>query len=180
MSTQIAVLGGGCFWCLEPAFLDLQGVVAVESGYAGGHVQHPTYEEVCSGGTGHAEVVRVEFDAQQLSYRDILEAFFGLHDPTTPDRQGNDVGPQYRSVIFTTSAAQQQEALSMIERLTRDRVFDDPIVTEVTALPNYFAAESYHQRYYQHHPQQGYCAVIIAPKLAKFRKRFAQRLKPAR
>ena len=175
--SQVTVLGGGCFWCLEPAFLDLEGVLAVESGYAGGDVDRPTYHEVCGGDTGHAEVVRVEFDPDRISYRNLLEVFFAIHDPTTLNRQGNDVGTQYRSVIFTMSEEQAREAREVIGELERAKVFGRPIVTEVLPLPNYFTAEAYHQRYYEHNPSQGYCAVIIAPKLAKFRKRFASKLR---
>lgn len=177
MNTQVAVLGGGCFWCVEAVFNDLKGVLKAESGYAGGHVMNPSYEQVCDGRTGHAEVVRVEFDADQLSFRDVLGVFFSIHDPTTQDRQGNDVGPQYRSAIFFTSDEQAREAREFIAGLTREKVFRDPIVTEVTALSNYSAAEAYHQRYFEQHPGQGYCAVIIAPKMAKFRKQHASRLK---
>ena len=177
MNRQVAVLGGGCFWCVEAVFNDLKGVLKAESGYAGGHVTNPTYEEVCNGRTGHAEVVSVEFDADQLSFRDVLGVFFSIHDPTTPDRQGNDVGPQYRSVIFHTSDEQAREAREFIAALDREKVFRDPIVTEVTALSNYSTAEAYHQRYFAQHPGQGYCAVVIAPKMAKFRKQYAARLK---
>ena len=177
MNTQVAVLGGGCFWCVEAVFNDLKGVLKAESGYAGGHVTNPTYEQVCDGRTGHAEVVRVEFDADELPFRDLLGVFFAIHDPTTPDRQGNDVGPQYRSAVFFTSDEQAREARAFIDALTREKVFRDPIVTEVTALSGYWAAEPWHQRYFAQHPGQGYCAVVIAPKMAKFRKQYAARLK---
>ncbi|HMN82947.1 MAG TPA: peptide-methionine (S)-S-oxide reductase MsrA [Burkholderiaceae bacterium] len=177
MNRQVAVLGGGCFWCVEAVFNDLKGVLKAESGYAGGHVVNPTYEQVCDGRTGHAEVVRVEFDADELSFRDVLGVFFSIHDPTTQDRQGNDVGPQYRSAIFHTSDEQAREAREFIAALTREKVFRDPIVTEVTPLSNYSTAEAYHQRYFEQHPGQGYCAVVIAPKMAKFRKQYASRLK---
>jgi len=177
MNTQVAVLGGGCFWCVEAVFNDLKGVLKAESGYAGGHVTNPTYEQVCDGRTGHAEVVRVEFDADELPFRDLLGVFFAIHDPTTPDRQGNDVGPQYRSAVFFTSDEQAREARAFIDALTREKVFRDPIVTEVTALCGYWTAETWHQRYFAQHPGQGYCAVVIAPKMAKFRKQYAARLK---
>jgi peptide-methionine (S)-S-oxide reductase len=174
---EIATLGGGCFWCVEAVFLDVRGVTAVESGYAGGHVVDPTYEQICDGDTGHAEVVRIQFDPKQISYRDVLGIFFAVHDPTTPDRQGNDVGPQYRSVVFTHSDEQARIARELIAELTRAQVWSAPIVTEVTALSNYSTAEAYHQRYFERNPNQGYCAFVVAPKVAKFRKQFAERLK---
>lgn len=177
MNREIATLGGGCFWCLEAVFLDVDGVLAVESGYAGGHVIDPTYEAVCDGGTGHAEVVQVEFDADAISYRELLEIFFAIHDPTTRDRQGNDIGSQYRSVIFTHSQQQAAEARALIADLDARRLWPAPIVTEVEAISNYSTAEPYHQRYFEQHPNQGYCAMIVAPKLAKFRKQFAHRLR---
>jgi peptide-methionine (S)-S-oxide reductase len=177
MNRQVAVLGGGCFWCLEAVFLDLKGVLAVESGYAGGHVPDPSYEQVCEGTTGHAEVVRIEFDADAIAYPDVLGVFFAIHDPTTRDRQGNDIGPQYRSAIFTLDDGQALLARGTIERLERERLFRAPIVTEVTPLTNYFRAEAYHQRYFENHPHQGYCAMVVAPKVAKFRKQFLSRLK---
>lgn len=173
-----AVLGGGCFWCLEAVFLEVAGVVDVESAYCGGHVNDPSYEQVCNGDTGHVEVVRVAFDDTQVSFADILSIFFAIHDPTTPDQQGHDIGPQYRSAIFFLDAAQQVEARAVIDRLSRDRVFRDPIVTEVLPLSAYFAAEPYHQRYFERHPGQGYCRMVVAPKLAKFRQAFANRLAP--
>ena len=177
MTIETATLGGGCFWCLEAVYLDLDGVTAVESGYAGGHVPAPSYEQVCGGETGHAEVVRVSFDTDRIGYREILQVFFAIHDPTTPDRQGNDVGTQYRSVIFTHSDAQAAAARAMIDDLERQRVFDDPIVTEVAPLPDYWPAEAYHQRYFARNPYQGYCMVVVGPKVAKFRKQFAGRLR---
>jgi peptide-methionine (S)-S-oxide reductase len=179
MTIETATLGGGCFWCLEAVYLDLDGVTAVESGYAGGHVRDPSYEQVCEGDTGHAEVVRVSFDTERISYREILQVFFAIHDPTTPDRQGNDVGTQYRSVIFTHSDAQAEAARAMIDDLERQRVFDDPIVTEVAPLPEYWPAEGYHQRYFARNPYQGYCMMVVGPKVAKFRKQFAGRLRRA-
>ena len=177
MNKQVAVLGGGCFWCLEAVFLDLDGVLAVESGYAGGNTRDPTYEEVCSGETGHAEVVRVEFDADQISFHDLLGVFFSTHDPTTLNRQGNDIGTQYRSVIYYVDEAQRAEAASMIDALTAKRVFDRPVVTELSVLPDYYAAEDYHQRFFERNPFQGYCMAVVGPKVAKFRKQFASRLK---
>lgn len=179
MTIETATLGGGCFWCLEAVYLDVDGVTAVESGYAGGQVPDPSYEQVCSGDTGHAEVVRVSFDTDRISYREILQVFFGIHDPTTPNRQGNDIGTQYRSVIFTHSDAQAATAREMIDELERQRVFDDPIVTEVAPVPQYWPGEGYHQRYFERNPYQGYCMMVVGPKVAKFRKQFKHRLKRA-
>lgn len=176
MNKQVAVLAGGCFWCLEAVFLDVDGVLSVESGYSNGHVNNPTYEQVCGGDTGHAEVVRVEFDADRVSFKELLTIFFSIHDPTTLNRQGNDVGTQYRSGIYTLDDTQDREAREAIAWLERERVFRSAIVTEVMPLANYSGAESYHQRYYERHPNQGYCAVVIAPKLAKFRKQFGAKL----
>lgn len=170
-----AVLGGGCFWCLEAVFLEVKGVTAVESGYCNGHVISPTYEQVCQGDTGHAEVVRLRFDDEQISFRELLEIFFAIHDPTTPDRQGNDIGPQYRSGIFTLDDDQRVQAEAFIADLTLARVFRDPIATEITPLANYSAAESYHQRYFERNPWQGYCRMIVAPKLSKYRSTFGKR-----
>jgi peptide-methionine (S)-S-oxide reductase len=177
MRTEVAVLGGGCFWCLEAVYLDVDGVSAVESGYAGGQVPDPSYEQVCSGTTGHAEVVRVSFDADKISFREILGIFFGIHDPTTLNRQGADVGTQYRSVIFYTDEAQRTQSQAMIDELARGDIFDRPIVTQLAPLPDYFAAEAYHQRYFERHPYQGYCLAVVAPKVAKFRKQFAGKLR---
>jgi len=179
METDVAVLGGGCFWCLEAVYLDVEGVVSVESGYAGGSVANPSYEAVCNGDTGHAEVVRVVFDPKRISYRDILGIFFAIHDPTTLNRQGADVGTQYRSVIFHVDAAQQEIARTMIDELGRGDVYDRPIVTQLAPLPDYWPAEAYHQRYFERHPYQGYCMAVVAPKVAKFRKQFAARLRRA-
>ena len=179
MATETATLGAGCFWCIEAVMLEVDGVVSVESGYAGGHVPNPTYEQICDGRTGHAEVVRVEFDPARIGYRDLLVIFFSTHDPTTLNRQGNDVGPQYRSVIFTHSDEQARIARELVDQLTAERVFDRPIVTEIAPLPDYYPAEAYHQRYFEQHPGQGYCAFVVAPKLAKFRKQFADRLRRA-
>jgi peptide-methionine (S)-S-oxide reductase len=177
MATDTATLGGGCFWCLEAVYAEVDGVESVESGYAGGHLRDPSYEEVCRGGTGHAEVVRVRFDPQRIGYRDILQVFFGIHDPTTPDRQGNDVGTQYRSVIFFHSEEQRAVAQQLIDELERQRVFDDPIVTELLPVPDYWPAEEHHQRYFARNPYQGYCMMVVAPKVAKFRKQFQPRLR---
>jgi peptide-methionine (S)-S-oxide reductase len=175
--TQTAVLGGGCFWCLEAVFDRLRGVQAVESGYAGGSGANPTYDEVCSGRTGHAEVVRVSFDPTVLSFRDLLKVFFAIHDPTTKDRQGNDVGTQYRSVIFPQTAEQRADAQNVIAELTRAKLWNDPIVTEVAAAAPFYPAENYHQEYFDRNGGQPYCQFVVAPKVAKFRKEFVDRLK---
>jgi peptide-methionine (S)-S-oxide reductase len=173
---ETATLGGGCFWCLEAVYLAVEGVTAVHSGYAGGAVINPTYEQVCGGQTGHAEVVRVDFDPQRICYRDILQIFFAIHDPTTLNRQGNDIGSQYRSVIFTHSDEQAAAAQALIVELERQRVWDDPIVTEVAPAPQYWPGEDYHQNYFARNPFQGYCMMVVGPKVAKFRKQFAHRL----
>lgn len=177
MTTEIATLGGGCFWCLEAVYQELKGVQQVESGYAGGHVANPSYDEVCSGRTGHAEVVRVSFDPAIVSYREILEIFFTIHDPTTLNRQGNDCGTQYRSVIFYHSPEQQETAKQVIAEMAN--VWDAPIVTELAPVPVYYKAEDYHQNYFRQNPLQGYCAFVVAPKVAKFRKIFAEKAKEA-
>jgi peptide-methionine (S)-S-oxide reductase len=174
-ATEVAVLGGGCFWCLEAVYLEVRGVTRVESGYMGGQAEHPTYEQVCAGGTGHAEVVRLEFDPAVISYRDILEIFFTIHDPTTPDRQGNDVGTQYRSVIFTESPEQEATARQVMAEMAN--VWDAPIVTQLLPAQTWYKAEDYHQDYFRQHPLQGYCAFVVAPKVAKFKKTFGNRLK---
>ena len=166
MSQEIAVLGGGCFWCLEAVFQEVQGVQRVVSGYAGGQVPSPTYEQVCAKNTGHAEVVKIEFDAEQISFAELLNIFFTIHDPTTPNRQGNDVGPQYRSVIFCQSAQQYQTAQAAVSEFAD--VFSAPIVTQIEMAVPFYTAEAYHQNYFRQHPEQGYCAVVINPKLAKF------------
>ena len=178
-ATETAVLGGGCFWCLEAVFNRLQGVQTVESGYAGGRSANPSYDDVCTGRTGHAEVVRVEFDPATISYRDLLRVFFATHDPTTKDRQGNDVGTQYRSVIFPQSETQRTDARAVIEELSRARLWDDPIVTEVAGAATFYPAEGYHRQYFERNPAQPYCQVVVAPKVAKFRKQFADRLRSA-
>jgi peptide-methionine (S)-S-oxide reductase len=172
-ATQVAYLGGGCFWCLEAVYLELRGVTRVESGYMGGHDPDPTYEQVCAGTTGHAEIVRLEFDPGVSSYRDLLEVFFTIHDPTTLNRQGNDVGTQYRSVIFTTSDEQVATARQVMAEMAN--VWDGPIVTELAPAQTWFKAEAYHQDYFRQHPLQGYCAFVVAPKVAKFRKMFANK-----
>lgn len=175
---QKAIFGGGCFWCLDALFRQLVGVSSVESGYAGGLDPHPNYESVCSGLTGHAEVVQIEFDPEQISFDDLLATFFSSHDPTTLNRQGHDVGTQYRSVIVAQDSAQYEAALSCIAALNDKGLFDKPIVTEVLKKMPFHQAEEYHQDYFTRHPEQGYCAVVIGPKLARFRAQFASRLKP--
>ena len=174
---ETAVLGGGCFWCLDAVFRGLEGVTAVESGYAGGAGANPSYEQVCSGRTGHAEVVRVTFDPAVLSFRDLLNVFFTIHDPTTRDRQGNDVGTQYRSVIFAQTAQQRADAEAVIADLTAKKVWRAPIVTELAGAAPYFSAEAYHQDYFTRNPAQPYCQVVVEPKVAKFRKAFSDRLR---
>jgi len=175
--TETTTLGGGCFWCLEAVYDNLAGVTDVVSGYTGGRRPNPSYEQVCTGYTGHAEVVQVTFDPAQISFREILEVFFSIHDPTTENRQGADVGTQYRSAIFYHSPEQKATAEGLIADLERDEVWRDSIVTEVTALDVFYPAEDYHQEYFARNPNKGYCQVVIAPKLAKFRKKFAERLK---
>lgn len=176
---EVATLAGGCFWCTEAVLASLDGVLSVTSGYTGGSAPDPDYHSVCSGETGHAEAVRVVFDPQVLAYGDLLEVFFALHDPTTADRQGNDIGTQYRSVIFFHSRAQQAAAQALIQRLTQEQAFATRIVTQVMPAPRFFAAEGYHQHYYSNNSSQSYCQYVIAPKLAKLRSKFAARLKPA-
>jgi peptide-methionine (S)-S-oxide reductase len=174
---ETATLGGGCFWCLEAVYDELRGVTDVVSGYSGGHVENPTYEEVCGKKTGHAEVVQVTFDPGVVSYRELLEVFFTIHDPTTLNRQGNDVGPQYRSVIFYHSPEQKATALQVIREFEQAKVWDNPIVTEVTSLEEFYPAEDYHQEYFKKNPYQPYCSFVVAPKVAKFRKHFFDKLK---
>jgi peptide-methionine (S)-S-oxide reductase len=178
-SIETAIFGGGCFWCTEAVFDQVQGVLDVESGYAGGHVANPSYEEVCDKTTGHAEVVKLQFDPEQISYAEILEIFFAVHDPTTLNRQGNDEGPQYRSAIFTLNDVQRTQAQKVIEQLQAEGVWGKKFVTEVTDYTNYYPAESYHQNYFEQHPGQGYCMFVVGPKVDKFRKKFAARLKAA-
>ncbi|NWF81937.1 MAG: peptide-methionine (S)-S-oxide reductase MsrA [Chloroflexi bacterium] len=174
---ELATLGGGCFWCLEAVFDQLAGVTDVVSGYAGGHVKNPSYKQVCAGNTGHAEVVQVRFDPARLSYRDLLEVFFSIHDPTTLNRQGNDVGPQYRSVIFYHSPEQERIARELIAELNAARRWAQPIVTELSPISAFYPAEDYHQEYFAQNGGQPYCQFVVAPKVAKFRKQYADRLK---
>ena len=174
---EAALLGGGCFWCIEAVFDALKGVEDVESGYAGGPKANPTYEQICDGNTGHAEVVRVTFDPAAITFKEILTVFFTIHDPTTRNRQGNDVGTQYRSVIFYLDEAQQRIAEEVIAELSAQGLWDAPVVTEVTPYSNYFPAEDYHQEYFSRNPNQGYCSVVVAPKVAKFRKQYFDKLK---
>jgi len=171
---ETLVLGGGCFWCTEAVYVKVRGVIDVESGYSNGHALHPTYEEVCTGTTGHNEVVKLQYDPTQVSTRELLEIFFVIHDPTTLNRQGNDRGTQYRSGIYFTTVEQQQVAQALIAELSADNAFGRPIVTEVLPLTNYSAAEDYHQDFFERNPYQGYCLAVAAPKVAKFRQTFAQ------
>ena len=173
---ETATLGGGCFWCVDTIFRELQGVEKVESGYAGGRMANPTYRDVCSGMTGHAEVVQVTFDPSVLSFRDLLRVFFTVHDPTTPDRQGADIGTQYRSIILYHSDEQRETAKQVIDELSREKVWDDPIVTQLVPFTTFYSAEKYHQDYYSQNPNQPYCQIVIAPKVAKFRKAYLERL----
>lgn len=175
--TEAAIVGGGCFWCLEAVFDDLVGVLAVESGYAGGARPDPSYDDVCSGNTGHAEVVRITFDPAVLSFRDLLTIFFTIHDPTTKNRQDNDIGTQYRSVVFCATREQRAAATALIAELGAAKLWRDPIVTEIADAAPFFPAEDYHQQYYARNGGQPYCQVVVAPKVAKFRKHFADRLK---
>ena len=177
MATELATLGGGCFWCTEAAFLELRGVSRVVSGYAGGHVPNPTYEQVCGKGTGHAEVIQITFDPAIISYADLLRVFFTVHDPSTPDRQGNDVGPQYRSIILTHSDEQARVAREVIAEIEAAGVWGASIVTQVEPLTEFYPAEAEHDNYFARNPWSGYCRVVIAPKVAKLRKQFADRLK---
>lgn len=174
---ETATLGGGCFWCTEAVFDDLIGVVDVVSGYSGGHKENPTYQEVCSETTGHAEVVQIKFDPSVTTFKEILQVFFATHDPTTLNRQGNDVGKSYRSAIFYHSDEQKRTAKNLIAEIEEDDVFGAPVVTEVTEFTNFYPAEDYHQEYYAKNPNQGYCAAVVGPKVAKFRKVFADKLK---
>lgn len=173
---EIATFGSGCFWCTEAVFQQLRGVKSVVSGYSGGHVDNPSYEQVSTGRTGHAEVCQIEFDNEQITFKELLEIFFGTHDPTTLNRQGNDVGTQYRSVIFYHSEEQKAVAERMIKELNAKKTFEKPIVTEITAFQKFYRAEDYHQNYFRNNPTQGYCRYVIAPKVAKFEKTFKLRL----
>ncbi|ALA56823.1 peptide-methionine (S)-S-oxide reductase MsrA [Nitrospira moscoviensis] len=174
---EIATLAGGCFWCLEAVYDQVTGVESVESGYIGGSLDHPTYEAVCSGRTGHAEALRITFDPRAISYRELLEIFFVIHDPTTLNRQGNDIGTQYRSAVFYHSPEQKQVAESLLETLNREKLYSDPIVTQIVPATQWYEAEAYHQAYFARNPLQGYCQFVVGPKVAKFRKQFAARLK---
>ena len=175
--SEIATLGGGCFWCLEAVYLELRGVTAVMSGYAGGHVQNPSYEEVCGKKTGHAEVVQITYDPGEVSYADLLRVFFTIHDPTTKDRQGNDVGPQYRSIILTHDAAQKATADAVIAEIAAEAIWPGKIVTEIVPLEKFWPAEPEHHNYFARNPWSGYCRAVVAPKVIKFRKGFSERLK---
>jgi peptide-methionine (S)-S-oxide reductase len=177
MREDVATLAGGCFWCLEAVYDQVKGVRTVESGYTGGHAEQPTYEAVCSGRTGHAEAVKVSFDPDVVNYRELLEIFFVIHDPTTMNRQGHDVGTQYRSAIFYHSPEQKRIAEEVMASLTRDHVYSNPIVTELVAATTWHEAEPYHQEYFARNPFQGYCTAVVGPKVAKFRKLFTSRLK---
>lgn len=179
MAEETATLGGGCFWCLEAVFKDLRGVTWVMSGYAGGHVPNPSYKAVCSGQTGHAEVVQVKFDPAELSYADLLRVFFTIHDPTTPNRQGNDIGTQYRSVILTHSDAQRETAAAVMREIGEAKIWPGKLVTEIVPLQTFYEAEPEHHDYFARNPWTGYCQVVVAPKVVKFRKQFANRLKRA-
>lgn len=174
---ELATLGGGCFWCLEAVYNQMEGVASALSGYMGGTVVNPTYRAVCTGSTGHIEVTQVTFDPAVTSYREILEVFFAIHDPTSRDRQGNDEGPQYRSAIFYHSEAQRETAEAMIRELDAERVWARPIVTEVRPAETFYVAEDYHQEYFKNNPGQPYCAFVVAPKVAKFREKFAAKMR---
>ena len=174
---QTVVLGGGCFWCLEAVFDRMQGVTSVESGYMGGHVENPTYRQVCDGDTGHVEVVRVTFDPGKTSYRELLDVFFTIHDPTTLNRQGNDMGTQYRSVIFYSSEEQHREAKKTIDELNAEHIWANPIVTSLEPASKFFIAEDYHQEYFANNGSQPYCQMVVAPKVKKFQQKFAEKMK---
>jgi len=174
---EVATLGGGCFWCLEPIFQDLRGVDDAVAGYAGGQTPSPSYQQVCTGGTGHAEVVQVTFNPQIISFREILEVFFSVHNPTTPNRQGADIGPQYRSIILYHTPQQKEIAEAVIAEIDQQSLWEQPIVTEVAPLEVFYEAEDYHQKYYQKNPWAGYCQVVIRPKVKKFQKNYKERLK---
>jgi len=177
MNTQIATLAGGCFWCLEAVYDEVKGVVSVESGYAGGHVDNPSYQAVCTGTTGHAEVVRITFDADVVSYKDLLNVFFGIHDPTTLNRQVADVGTQYRSAIFYHDDEQKEIAEEVIKDLETQKIWNDPIVTTLEKMDKFYIAEDYHQEYFANNPFQPYCSAVVRPKVAKFRKQYLEMLK---
>jgi peptide-methionine (S)-S-oxide reductase len=174
---ETITLAGGCFWCLEAVFDEMKGVVSVDSGYANGHVANPSYKDVCNGNTGHAEVVQIKFDPSVISFRDILNVFFAIHDPTTMNRQGGDVGTQYRSGIYFHTPEQKETAESLIKELNEQKIWNAPIVTQVEALSNFYMAENYHQEYFANNPNQPYCMAVVAPKVAKFRKHYLELLK---
>ena len=176
-SLQVATLGGGCFWCLEAIYSELKGVSKVESGYSGGSVPNPSYEDVCTDETGHAEVVQITFDPRIILYREILQVFFSIHDPTTLNRQGADAGTQYRSVIFYHDNTQKKIAEEVFDEISRSKIWDTPIVTQLVPLEKFYKAESYHQNYFKNNPGQGYCQIVVAPKVAKFRKQYFDRLR---
>ena len=178
MALQNAIFGAGCFWCVETIFQSIKGVSKVNSGYTGGEKENPTYEEVCSGTSNHVEVIKLEFDDDVISYKELLLVFFKTHDPTTPNRQGNDIGTQYRSVIFYYSQEQKEAANAMIDELTKDLVFDKQIITAVEPVSEFYAAEAYHQNYFNNNPSQSYCSFVIQPKLAKFAEKFKDMIKP--
>jgi peptide-methionine (S)-S-oxide reductase len=172
---EVATFGGGCFWCLDAVYRELRGVEKVESGYAGGTKPNPTYREVCTGQTGHAEVVQITFDPTEITYRELLEVFFTIHDPTTKDRQGGDVGTQYRSIVLTASDEQARTAREVIDEITAEKIWDDPIVTKIEPLTRFYAAEKYHQDYFANNTDQPYCRIVIEPKVVKFRKKFLEK-----
>lgn len=177
MAVETIYLGGGCFWCTEAVFDRVRGIVDVQSGYANGHLDDPSYDDICTGQTGHAEVVKLDFDPAVISLRDLLLIFFGTHDPTTLNRQGNDVGTQYRSAIFTTQVQQADVAKNLVDEMQAEKAFDAPIVTQIEPLTNYWPAEDYHQDYFLQHPNQGYCAFVVGPKVQKFQHAFSRWLK---
>ena len=177
MDREVATLGGGCFWCLDAVYRQLRGVVKVESGYAGGTKPNPTYSDVCSGQTGHAEVVQITFDPSLIAYRDLLDVFFTIHDPTTKDRQGGDIGSQYRSIILTQSDDQARVAREAVAEVEAEKLYDDPIVTEIEPLTTFYSAERYHQDYFADNARQPYCQAVIAPKVAKFRQKFLEKMR---
>ena len=177
MDREVATLGGGCFWCLDAVYRQLRGVEKVESGYAGGTKPNPTYRDVCSGQTGHAEVVQVTFDPSLIAYRDLLDVFFTIHDPTTKDRQGGDIGSQYRSIILTHSDDQARVAREAVAEVEAEKLYDDPIVTEIEPLTTFYSAERYHQDYFADNARQPYCQAVIAPKVAKFRQKFLEKMR---
>ncbi len=172
-----ATLGAGCFWCVEAIFQKMKGIISVVPGYSGGYVKNPSYKEVCTGRTGHAEVCRIEFDPDKISFAEILMVYWQTHDPTTPNRQGNDVGEQYRSVIFYHNEMQQKIAEDLKEQLNEDKIWDDPVITEIVPLENFYLAEDYHHNYYKNNSDQPYCSLVITPKIEKFKKLFTEKLK---